>query len=105
MMTISVSLNGTDITIPIEPFVSIGTPIIITVIGGCFTLLGFWLKPKFERLESQTAPTPTDQTDGLTQLDYLVREIGGVRGDLRALGSRVDTITNRFNNHLDHKEN
>ena len=100
-MTISVSLNGTDITIPIEPFVSIGTPILVAFVTGCFGLLYLWAKPKFERIESQTAPAPTDQTDGLTQLDYLVREIGGVRGDLRALGRRVDAVTNRFNDHLE----
>lgn len=90
-----------DITIPVEPFVSIGTPILVAFVTGCFGLLYLWAKPKFERIESQTRNAPGDQVDGLDPIDYLVREVGGIRSDLRTLGKRVDAVTNRFNDHLE----
>jgi hypothetical protein len=94
-------LPSGDVTIPVEPFVSIGTPILVAFVTGCFGLLYLWAKPKFERIESQTAAPATTQVDGLDRDDWLVREVGGIRSDLRHLGQRVDTITNRFNDHLD----
>lgn len=95
---------ASDITIPIEPFVSIGTPILVAFVTGCFGVLYLWVKPKFERIESQTATRESDQVDGLDPLDYLVREVGGIRSDMRVVVKRVDTLNDRFNKHIDKED-
>lgn len=111
----SIHLPATEITLPIEPFVSVGTPIIVACIGVFGGALHLWLKSRFERLERQTAPTGdgyasrteealADLKTALERVSSDVgdvrRDVGGVRSEQRATNSRLDTLTDRFNDHL-----
>lgn len=91
-----------DIIIPVEPFVSIGTPILVAFITGCFGIAYLWLKPKFDRIEAHEKPPEPEPVDGLDPMAWLVREVGGIRADVRAVDRRVDRLTQRFNKHVDH---
>lgn len=91
LLSILTATDAGNVSIPVEPFLTLGTAVIAGILG----LLGIWLKARLDRIDQTTAPTGNGfaaRTDD--RLDWLVNEFGGMRSDLR-------TLTNRFNDHID----
>lgn len=98
-------LAGSEVTLPVEPFISVGGLVLCAIITGCFTVLGIWLSAKFRRVEQQTAPTGNGYARRTEEsLDRLERGMYAIAGDLRDTNHRVDRLADRFNDHISIKE-
>lgn len=103
--------DPTTITLPIEPFISLGTPIIVATITGFFGLAGIWLTKRLNKIERLAAPTgngfaksTTDNLDAvLDAVREIKRDVGGLRQDVRATTGRLDHLTTRFDDHIKEK--
>ncbi|MEJ7633259.1 hypothetical protein [Aeromicrobium sp.] len=101
-----------DITLPIEPFISLGGGIIITMLTGGFGLLSIWLNKRLNRIDTSASKAaelaePTgngfaleiketlarqDRTLGRIERELTThgRDIGGIREEQRT--ERVERI-------------
>ncbi len=72
-------------------------PVLITVIGGVFGLLVELLR----RTSSRTAGDSKAHALMAEQLTTLIKDVGGIRADVRALSGRVDHLDTRLDHHLE----
>lgn len=94
--------SATDITLPVEPFISVGGLIIVAFVTGGFGLLSIWLSAKFKRVESQTAPTGNGYADRTeAALTTIAEAVQRVERQGESTNRRLDTLTDRFNDHLE----
>lgn len=109
-------MAGTDITLPVEPFISVGGGILIALVTGCFALLSIWLKRRLDNLDN-TAQHAADLARptgngyaGRTEealadlkkaIDLIGRDVGGIRSEARETNRRLNRVDERLTNHLE----
>lgn len=106
---------GSEITLPVEPFISLGGVLIATLVTGGFGLLGIYLKSRLDNLGRRVTESANGAHDAKRAAEAAVtlsaptgngyasrteQALARIEDRLGSLDNRIERVTTRLERHL-----